>query len=276
LPFRIKPGFSGGVAMSFYSFNQDELLGITPAEEIQLRRVYDLLCDYGAKRQVLKVLRPKQDRAAQLRSKLDDDEGADLLVAAELQHLDEEAEELAIKLRTIEAECDGLISVTDLTEALKTLGKRVAKKDVEDMIWEVDEDLDCCVNWEEMLLMFQRNIRDKTGLEPSQLFNVVQFMIFDQDENGLVSVDETMNMLYARYGRVRMEAKLKELFGDDMRETGTQGGEIDFLTYLRAVEKTQLMTFLNSAHGKAQVAKAGSARKLMGSALADIEKNAHH
>jgi len=98
-------------------------------------------------------------------------------------------------------------------------------------------------------------------------------MIFDQDENGLVSVDETMNMLYARYGRVRMEAKLKELFGDDMQEQGTQGGEIDFPTYLSAVEKTQLVTFLNSAQGKAQAAKAGSAKKLMGSALisADVE-----
>ena len=54
---------------------------------------------------------------------------------------------------------------------------------------------------------------------------------------------------------------------------GTQGGEIDFPTYLNAVEKTQLVTFLTSAQGKAQAAKAGSARKLMGSALisADVE-----
>merc|ERR1712091_548172 len=101
------------------------------------------------------------------------------------------------------------------------------------------------------------------------LFNVVQFMIFDLDENGLVSVDETMNMLYARYGRARMEQKLKALFGDDMREQGTQGGEIDFPQYLKAVERTQLATFLQSNHGKAQVAKAGSAEKLVGKGLID-------
>ena len=137
------------------------------------------------------------------------------------------------------------------------------------MIWEVDEDLDGRVNWQEMRLMFQRNIRDQTGLEPSLLFNVVQFMIFDQDENGLVSVDETMNMLYARYGRVKMESKLKALFGDDMQEQGTQGGEIDFPQYIKAVERTQLATFLESAHGKAQIAKAGSAEKLVGKGLLD-------
>lgn len=43
-----------------------------------------------------------------------------------------------------------------------------------------------------------------------------------------------------RYGRFKMETKLKELFGDDMHETGRQGGEITFPKYLSAVEKVQV------------------------------------
>lgn len=65
-----------------------------------------------------------------------------------------------------------------------------------------------------------------------------------------MSVDETMNLLYARYGRSVMEQKLKELFGENMQEFGRQGGEITFETYLKSVEKVQLHMFLETNRGK--------------------------
>ena len=245
--------------------SDEPLPSIMPAEEKELARVHKLLCDYHSKRKVLRELRPKQERVASLRSKLDDEDGGDLAVAAELQRLDVEIAALREKVSALEERSDGKISDVDIAEAMKTLGKRCTKIEIADMIWEVDENLDGFVDWDEMRIMFERNISDKSGLEPSKLFNLVQFMIFDQDENGLVSVDETTNMLYERYGRVKMEAKLRALFGDDMTETGTQSGEIDFPQYLARVERTQLLTFISSPMGAAQVAKAGSAKILMGS-----------
>ncbi len=72
------------------------------------------------------------------------------------------------------------------------------KAEVLDMIWEVDENLDQCVDWEETQLMFLRNANDVTGLEPSKLYNMIQFMMYDISNSGTVSVDEAMNMLYSR------------------------------------------------------------------------------
>ena len=251
------------------TYEGNEAAEITPQEENQLRRVHRLLCDYGAKKKVLKLLRPKQDQLEKLRQSADDEQ-ADILVASEIQSLETDVEKLRQDLQEIEKKSDGLVSCVDLLEALKTLGRKAQKKDAEAMIWEVDEDLDGCVSWDEMRLMFQRNIRDTTGLEPSQLFNVVMFLIFDLDEDGMVSVDETMELLYARYGRHKMEDRLKMLFGDDMKEEGKGGGEIDFVTYLRAVEKTQLATFLQSNYGKALVnKKQGNPERVVGKALMD-------
>ena len=102
------------------------------------------------------------------------------------------------------------------------------------MIWEVDENLDGCVDWEEFKLMYQRNIADKTGLEPFQLFNVVQFMMYDKDSSGQVSIDETMTMLFQRYGKERLESQMKLLFGDDLK-TSDGDGELSFAEYLKAV-----------------------------------------
>lgn len=118
--------------------------------------------------------------------------------------------------------------------ALAELGKKSTKKEIEDTIWEVDENLDGCVDWEEFRLMFTRNVTDTTGLEPFQLFNVVQFMMYDKDNSGNVSVDETMHMLYARYGKDQLESQMKALFGDDLK-TSDGDGELSFGEYLKAV-----------------------------------------
>ena len=91
------------------------------------------------------------------------------------------------------------------------------------MIWEVDENLDECVDWDEFCLMFGRNISDRTGLEPSKLYNLAQFMIFDREDAGTVSVDDTMDMLLVRYGRNTMEKKLRQLFGTKVNAEGQVG-----------------------------------------------------
>ena len=44
----------------------------------------------------------------------------------------------------------------------------------------------------------------------------------------------TMHMLYARYGKARLESQMKALFGEDLK-TEDGDGELSFNEYLKAV-----------------------------------------
>lgn len=218
--------------------------GILREEERELRRVFDYMCNYAPLSRVYRQLNPLKERLTKLKAfrkspdavKVYDSEGN---VMTEEQ-VNEEFEMVVAKIDELEEEIrrydtpDKMIRVEDLAEILRSLGKRVTRKEVEDIIWEVDENLDNKVDWEEFVMMFERNITDRTGLEPFQLFNVVQFMMYDKDYSGTVTLDETMSMLYARYGRDRLDSQMHALFGDDLR-TPSGDGTLTLSEYLKAV-----------------------------------------
>jgi Ca2+-binding EF-hand superfamily protein len=60
--------------------------------------------------------------------------------------------------------------------------------------------------------------------------------MYDKDNSGEVSIDETMTMLYQRYGKERLESELQKLFGKDLK-TQDGDGELSFQEYLKVVEK---------------------------------------
>lgn len=229
-----------------------EPVPITSQEERELRRVFDLLCDYQKKINLKDQIRIIQANSymAKISAQMDS------RITANSKELEQqetaaqnEIDALLQQQVDLETNPDKKISVPDVHCMLKRLKVKMAKKDVQEMVWEVDDDLDQCLNWTEFRLMFTRNIMDNCGLEPSKMFNLTQFLIYDHNGNGRVSVDETMNMLYARYGRVKMETKLKELFGENMHETGREGGEISYQEFIRAVEKVQVQAFWGTTMG---------------------------
>ena len=73
-------------------------------------------------------------------------------------------------------------------------------------------------------------------------------MIYDINGNGCVSVDETMNILYHRYGKAKMEVKIKEIFGE-RKDSGLEGGEIGFARFLASFSKSQEETYWNTSQG---------------------------
>mmetsp|Transcript_27546 Transcript_27546/g.30069 ORF Transcript_27546/g.30069 Transcript_27546/m.30069 type:complete len:242 (+) Transcript_27546:78-803(+) len=226
-------------------FDEKHAMPITSQEEKEVHRVFELLCDYQQKSKIKQEIEDIKNwiNANRNKSHL---EHAEENIQAGLNRIDE----LTQHLHELENKSDKKISCADVMEMLKKLDAKNTKKEVEEMIWEVDENLDGHLDWVEFRLMFNRNITDRTGLEPSRMYNLTQFLIYDTNNNGMVSVDETMNLLYARYGRSTMEQKLKELFGENMQEFGRQGGEIPYSRYIKAVERVQLNMFLETNAGR--------------------------
>ena len=58
------------------------------------------------------------------------------------------------------------IGATDLMKVLNFLGLKLLKSEVALIIWEVDDDLDDYVSFDEYMTMYKRCISDQTGLEP--------------------------------------------------------------------------------------------------------------
>jgi Ca2+-binding EF-hand superfamily protein len=248
---------------------------LAPKEMKELKRVYDQLCYFADKSHALQRLKAihaaldehQQSLASSMRRRGMYDtgsftdggggEGSSLMQTTSFQNdgeteqeqdekiadLQKEQKELKKKLADIRSRTVQHVRPQDTAAALKALGKRTTKREVQDMMWEVDEKLDGVIDWDEFHLNFERNIRDDSGLEPASFYHMVQFMIYDNDNNGKVSIDETMNMLYARVGREQMETTITKLFGGDdgapIKEVGHQGGEIDFERYWEVVVREQ-------------------------------------
>jgi len=109
----------------------------------------------------------------------------------------------------------GKVGFKELNDQLVKLDYRAKRVEVEDMIWEVDEDCDHAVSWDEFKLMFHRCRNDRTGLEPRKLFNVVEFMMHDKDSSGTIDMDECMEILFRRFGKEQLEEKTNEFFKHD-------------------------------------------------------------
>ena len=78
------------------------------------------------------------------------------------------------------------------------------------------------------------------GYEPRRLFNVVLFLMNDKDSKGTVSVEETMQILYLRYGRQLLDAQLEEIFGTSDLNSGKALTLSQFMHSLHTSQVRQL------------------------------------
>lgn len=126
---------------------------------------------------------------------------------------------------------DHKISLKDLEVLIKKLDTNLSKRTLEHMIWEVDEDTDSMIGWDELVLTYSRNLNDKDGNEPNLFFRILEFVAIDSHHKGYIIEDDCMEFLFARYGGSKLEKEMQTIFGKKLRVSGGDG-TLDLTSYL--------------------------------------------
>ena len=104
---------------------------------------------------------------------------------------------------TIDTKNDGKVDPEELENQLLRLGYAPQPGEARDMIWEVDDDGNGAIKWRQFRKLYSRVREDNDGREPRRLYNVIEFMVFDIDNDGSIDLTEVMQLFYQRYGKVR-------------------------------------------------------------------------
>jgi calmodulin len=78
-----------------------------------------------------------------------------------------EAADLKRAFNALDTKGDGKIDPEELNQVFQTLGHKPRRGEVEDLIWEVDEDCDGNISWHEFQRMYHRCRQDSTGTSRS-------------------------------------------------------------------------------------------------------------
>ena len=129
------------------------------------------------------------------------------------------------------------ITEGDLKRLFEDMKVYVKASEIKDMIWEIDEDMDKSVTYQEFVNMYKRCVNDNEYLEPRKLFNLVQFLMFDKEFEGKIIEEQTLELLIIRYGRDGLNEQLDAIFGNDK----AKGDEEKSITYKEYIDKVNQM-----------------------------------
>ena len=86
-----------------------------------------------------------------------------------------------------------------LRKIIRKLCKEFAKDELDNIIWEVDENLDGYVSEDEFENMYKKCITDENEEEGKKLFYLTQFLMYDKDQKHEITVEDTLEILCARH-----------------------------------------------------------------------------
>ncbi len=109
-----------------------------------------------------------------------------------------------------------------LRKVIRTLCEEFAKDELEGMIWEADDNLDGYVSEKEFINMYKKCISDEKEEEGKKLFYLIQFLMYDKDEKHKITVEDTLEILCARYPN-NVDQVIDSIFDIDTGEIDGKG-----------------------------------------------------
>ncbi|KAG1684279.1 hypothetical protein DVH05_011458 [Phytophthora capsici] len=157
-------------------------------------------------------------RCTLVKSGVEASRSATAVLPATMQDLRDEIKDLQKGIIMSSSDTSGVISPADLSSCMRSLHRVPSKGEVQWMIWEVDDDLDGNVNWEEFKGCYVRTLLDSHGLELNQLYYLIQFLLCDTDSSQTVSADEITAELQRIGGTEHLTAKLWSVLEGESEE----------------------------------------------------------
>lgn len=106
-----------------------------------------------------------------------------------------------------------------IRKTLRNLCDEYAKDEIEQMIWEVDENSDGYVS-KMNSNMYKKCIVDEKEEEPKKLFYLVQFLMYDKENKHYMTVEDTLEILCAR-NQAQMDAIIDAIFDVQVKDPST-------------------------------------------------------
>ena len=226
--------------------------------ETNIRRVFSILAGFNLKQPLGEKKERLEKNLKQLKSMVDTERAAFGVLGPKRtpEEIKEEIARCTEKLRAVREQYEKIergvdtICAEDINAMFDKLGydgpedpsRRVGYSravEIDRMIFECDENMQGRLTLQEVMRAYYRAVNDKTLLEPFGLFNLVQFLMYDEDLGGSCSMDEVVALMYSRYEREEAEEHVKE-----MREADDGDGELSFAEYLSCVEKRPPLALL--------------------------------
>ena len=178
-------------------------INLQQSEKIRLNYVFNQLCelenekssdDDSKSKKYLRDINEKAKKKQMKFPKVKYKSKLELANKKNYKHKDEEDDEPKEKKPAKKK-----FSQKALRKIIRKLCNEFAKDELDNMIWEVDENLDGYISEDEFENMYKKCITDENEEESQKLFYLTQFLMYDKDQKHEITVEDTLEILCARH-----------------------------------------------------------------------------